>query len=280
MLTDNLQKSAEIVNDFRIKWSGFLRDLEQFSEIAQRLDEYSDDWRVRISSLTADDGCKPFQTTLDEGLSQSDRFSEVIGTISDEINSIRAEERLNLISRYSETSIKLNYVQTTSSTLAALEQRLGNVLRFNAKIIEANTFRFDVELGGLAGRLHTNYHQYAKPMKILSNLYAEGIKLVKALESFNGVSQSKKSAAIQSQNALNNEILMDIEWLEEIGWKGQFNWQILTAKGWFSTSQRPECKKLSGTYLTLSNSVNDNYAKFENSLEPLYLQVAHLCEAF
>ncbi|HYX39692.1 MAG TPA: hypothetical protein VE954_41875 [Oligoflexus sp.] len=278
-VTANVKSAHTLISSFQSKWTSYFRNIEKLEDLFLRSNAILVDWQLRLLAMKADSYCNGYLPQINLGAKDNADLSSAFKKALDVISKSNVKHNLITLDRFTESAIKLNYVQFSKVKLEDLEKSIGTALKLESDLFQANIWWFNTSIGGLAGGLHTRYYQYREPLRLLSIAAAKGQEHIDLIKSNASAPSAALNRAIANQQQRLKLINDDINWLKERGWQGQFNDQKATIQSWLPVAKTSVCKQALTAFTTGASRVKDDIRDFESFAEPNFLNAMKVCEA-
>jgi hypothetical protein len=128
---------------------------------------------------------------------------------------------LEKFNRSMELAIYRSYANQTGKELDQILAEIGATMNLDSLLWEVTDWWANATVNGLAGRLHTRYLQYRKPLQILAGEMARAESFKRRIGGLEGLSDIVKDQAIASLEDDQKEIQRNIDFITNRGgWQG------------------------------------------------------------
>jgi hypothetical protein len=274
----NIKTVRDQAASFKDKWGPFHSDIRQLHDLVDDVYRSAVDWQSGVRTIKDEQACAVIADKVDAALSEMDLFLTQIGEISSTVKGMNFSEKIDTTVEFAVKAIKLSYVEVSRRPLEELETSLAGVLLLDKEFSKSNLWWIELNRGGLAQGLHTDFYQYKIPLQRLTTALNEASVYMDTFRSIKGAPASAVNAAIKNQQLRIDAIQGDLDWLKSRGWQGQFASQKESAMRILEghTDQIAECPNALKTFLSAVAFIT-SYESFEKIAEPKYIEAAQLC---
>lgn len=210
--------------------------------------------------------CNVLREPVDKITKDSAQYYDEIRALKSYVakSTIKRSMALEKFKRGMELAIYARYADRVGKTLDQIMAEIGPVFVLDSVLWEITEWWMQATSKGLAGRFHTEFLQYKKPIDILTSQLGKAEHFKNKILNISGLESQASKSAIAIVDDKITTIKNDLDFLQKRGWQGQLERQKIFAKKRqeIVPASNNACHEETSKFFSLSNSV-ENFEQYE-----------------
>lgn len=221
---------------------------------------------ISSSVILSRTSCNVLKEPVDKVYKNTEEFSNKVSALKRYVakSTIKRSLALEKFRRGMELAIYSKYGERVGKDLDQIMDEIGADFALDAILWEVTEWWSNKTVNGLAGRLHTDYLQYRRPLEIMQALIGKADEFKSRIMAIQGLDISARNLAIATIDEKIKTINKDRDFVIGRGWAGQLERQKIFANKRVSLIplSNVACHEATAKFLTLANE-SSSFDKYE-----------------